>query len=361
MKIAQVAPLYESVPPKFYGGTERVVSYLTEALVEEGHEVTLFAAGDSVTKARLISHVDRALRLSPNVVDPLAHHFVQLQEVIERAHEFDIIHFHTDYLHFPSSRFIKTPCITTLHGRLDIPELRHIFHKFTTQPVISISNSQRLPLPEANWLATVYHGLPEDLYEKQINKDDYLAFIGRISQEKRPDRAIEIAKRAGLKIKLAAKVDKADEHYFNSHIKHLMDQPHVEYLGEIGEAEKRAFLGNARALLFPIDWPEPFGMVMIEAMACGTPVIAYPHGSVPEIIEQGKTGFIVSSIEEAVNALDGVDLLDRNVIRETFEKRFSAKIMASNYVKSYELLTKPPVSYYFNEQNFTTKNTKLIA
>lgn len=361
MKIAQVSPLYESVPPKLYGGTERVVSYLTEALIKLGHEITLFASGDSVTNARLISHINKALRLDAAVIDPLAHHIVQMQEVIERANEFDIIHFHTDYLHFPFSSTLSTPYITTLHGRLDIPELKPIFKKFHYQPVVSISNNQRMPLPEARWVDTVYHGLPKDLYKTIENKEDYVAFIGRISKEKRPDRAIEIAEKAGMKIKIAAKIDKADEYYFNKHIKHLFKKPFVEYVGEIGESTKNEFLGNAKALLFPIDWPEPFGMVMIETMACGTPVIAYPNGSVMEIIEPGKNGFIVSSIEEAVQALENIHLLDPSIIRKTFEENFSSEIMARNYVKNYNLLIKKYSSLYFQHKNFRNINTKLTA
>jgi glycosyltransferase involved in cell wall biosynthesis len=338
MKIAQISPLYESVPPKAYGGTERVVSYLTEELVNQGHEVTLFAPGDSCTKAKLISHVDSGLRLS-NSVDPLAHHIVQLQEVWERKREFDLLHFHTDYLHFPTT-FSNTnpPHLTTLHGRLDIPELKFIYNKFSSQPVVSISYSQRTPIPRANWLETIYHGLPIDLYNQGQGDGDYVAFIGRISKEKRPDRAIEIAKQAGMKIKIAAKIDKVDEDYFNAEIAHLLEQDHVEFIGEIGDHEKSSFLGKAKALLFPIDWPEPFGMVVIESFACGTPVVAFNHGSVPEIVDQGETGFIVNSMDEAVKALKNINLLDRNRIREIFEKRFTASVMATNYIRLYEKL-----------------------
>ncbi|GAB3538155.1 glycosyltransferase family 4 protein [Pontibacter brevis] len=339
MKIAQISPLYESVPPKLYGGTERVVSYLTEELVKQGHEVTLFASGDSSTSARLVSHIHNALRLNQHVEDPLAHHVVQMQDLAERAHEFDVLHFHTDYLHFPLSALLKKPHLTTLHGRLDIPDLQYVYRKFKDQPVVSISDAQRTPLPQANWLGTVYHGLPLDLYQKGDGDGGYVTFIGRISREKRPDRAIEIAGKAGMRIKIAAKIDKADESYFEHHIKHLLDQPHVEFIGEIGEDRKGEFLGKAKALLFPIDWPEPFGMVVIEAMACGTPVIAYNHGSIPEIINKGESGFVVDNTEDAVRALDNIDLLDRNKVREIFEKRFSVRVMAEHYVRLYEKLT----------------------
>ena len=335
LRIAQIAPLIESVPPKFYGGTERVVAYLTNALVKLGHEVTLFASGDSVTKARLVSVTPTALRLS-DCVDQMAGNILQLQEVMDRSHEFDLLHFHTDYLHFPVTRLSKNKTLTTLHGRLDISELKPLYKKFTDIPVISISNSQRRPLPMANWVGTVYHGLPEDLYQPGNGEGDYVVFLGRFSPEKRADRAIEIARRAGLKIKVAAKVDKADEKYFEKEIRHLLNQPHVEYLQEIGETEKGPLLANAKALLFPIDWPEPFGMVLIEAMACGTPVIAYNHGSVPEIIEHGKTGFIVDSIEKATEALQHIHLISRSACRETFERKYSDIVMAKNYVHLYE-------------------------
>ncbi|THU36130.1 glycosyltransferase family 4 protein [Niastella caeni] len=347
MKIAQIAPLVESVPPKFYGGTERVVAYLTDALVKLGHNVTLFASGDSITKARLVSVTPTSLRLS-NCVDQMAGNILQLQEVMDRSHEFDLLHFHTDYLHFPVTRFCNKKTLTTLHGRLDIPELKPLYKKFNDVPVISISNAQRRPLPIANWVATVYHGLPVDLYQPGNGDGDYVVFLGRFSPEKRVDRAIEIAKRANIKIKIAAKVDKADERYFEKEIRHLLDQPHVEYLQEIGEAEKGPLLANAKALLFPIDWPEPFGMVLIEAMACGTPIIAYNHGSVPEIVDHGKTGFIVNSIEKATEALQNIHLISREDCRATFEKRFSNIVMAKNYVRLYErsLLKQPERSFY---------------
>jgi len=338
MRIAQISPLYESVPPKLYGGTERVVSYLTEELINQGHDVTLFASGDSVTNASIVSHVYNALRLDQNIKDPIAHHIVQLQDIIDRADEFDVIHFHTDYLHFPFSSFLRTPYVTTLHGRLDIPDLKYVYDRFPNQPVISISNSQRLPLPQANWIGTVYHGLPTNLYSLGHGDGGYVAFIGRISPEKRPDRAIEIARRAGVRIKIAAKVDKADEAYYEQKIKPLIGQAHVEFIGEIGEDRKNEFLGQAKALLFPIDWPEPFGMVMIEAMACGTPVIAYSHGSVPEVIADNVNGFIVDSIDAAVAALQDVEKLDRRKVRSFFEENFSAATMAKRYLHLFERL-----------------------
>lgn len=338
LKIAQVAPLYESVPPKLYGGTERVVSYLTEELVNQGHDVSLFASGDSRTHAKLISHLKDALRLNNSVVDPLAHHIVQMQEVIERASEFDVIHFHNDYLYFPVNKFINKPHLTTLHGRLDIPDLKYVYRKFNDEPVVSISNAQRKPLPEANWIGTVYHGLPLDLYQKGEGNGDYVAFIGRISPEKRADRAIEMAGKAGYKIKIAAKIDKADKEYYEYSIKKLLVQPHVEFLGEIGEKDKGQFLGNAKALLFPIDWPEPFGMVVIEAMACGTPIIAWPHGSVPEILDEGESGFIVGDMNTAVRTLKNIEALDRALVRKVFEERFSVAAMAENYLNLYKQL-----------------------
>ncbi len=335
MRIAQVAPLYESTPPQLYGGTERVVSYLTEELVRQGHDVTLFASGDSVTAAELIAPCERALRLSPDCRDPLAYHMIMLDEVFRRAEDFDIIHFHVDYLHFSISSRTEVAHLTTLHGRLDLPELPRVYRHFRDVPLVSISDSQRRPIWWANWRATVYHGLPEDLYSLDSNPGGYLAFIGRISPEKRVDRAIKIAQRVGMPIRIAAKVDKVDAEYFEEQIKPLLDHPLVEYIGEIGEHEKQEFLGGAYALLFPIDWPEPFGLVMIEAMACGAPVIAFRNGSVPEIIEDGRTGFVVSSIEEAAAAVRRVESLSRAECRRSFEKRFTASRMAKNYVAEY--------------------------
>jgi glycosyltransferase involved in cell wall biosynthesis len=338
MRIAQVAPLYESVPPKYYGGTERVVSYLTEELVRQGHEVTLFASGDSETKARLIAACRRSLRLDKHCIDQMAHHIVMLERVFQQASEFDIVHFHTDYLHFSMSRRQQITHVTTLHGRLDIPDLFPLYQEFRDMPVISISNVQREPLPWANWQATVYHGLPADLYRFRAQPGSYLAFLGRISPEKRVDRAIEIAKRVRIPLKIAAKVDRVDKKYFKSTIEPLLCDSLVEVVGEIGDRKKDEFLGNAYALLVPIDWPEPFGLVMIEAMACGTPVIAYRGGAVPEIMEEGHTGFIVEELEGAVEAARRIPKLSRKRCREVFERRFTATRMANDYLRVYERL-----------------------
>ncbi|MCX4160674.1 MULTISPECIES: glycosyltransferase family 4 protein [Paraburkholderia] len=339
MRIAQIAPLHEAVPPKLYGGTERVVSYLTEALVEQGHDVTLFASGDSQTSAKLEAFWPQALRLDPTIRDTMAPHMLLLEEVRRRADEFDVLHFHIDY--YPFSLFSRqpTPHLTTLHGRLDLPELQPIFNTFNDVPVVSISDNQRSPLQQAHWLSTVYHGLPENLLKPIPDvKPSYLAFLGRISPEKRLDTAIRIAEQAGMPIKVAAKLDKADRAYYEEIIKPLMSLPHVEYIGEISEAEKTEFLGNAHALLFPIDWPEPFGLVMIEAMACGTPVIAFKRGSVPEVIENGVSGFVVEDEISAVAAVKRLHTLPRETVRKAFEARFSSKVMAKNYVAAYEEL-----------------------
>src|SRR5205809_3903401 len=338
MRIAQVSPLIESVPPKHYGGTERIVSYLTEELVRLGHEVTLFATGDSVTNARLIAPCQRSLRKNEKCKDPVAREVLLVDHVLEHADEFDVIHFHTGYLHFPVCRCLSVPHITTLHGRLDLPDLVPVFDRFRNEPLISISNAQRQPLPWANWQTTIYHGLPKDLFVFRPNQGDYLAFLGRISPEKRVDRAIEVAKRASMPLKIAAKVDRADRRYFKRDIEPLLAQSHVEWVGEISDQQKNEFLGNAYALLFPVDWPEPFGLVMIEAMACGTPIIAYDRGSVPEVMEDGVTGFIVSEIEQAVEAVGRVRDLSRARCREVFEKRFTASRMASDYVNLYTRL-----------------------
>jgi glycosyltransferase involved in cell wall biosynthesis len=339
MRIAQVAPLFESVPPKYYGGTERVVSYLTEQLVSEGHEVTLFASGDSVTEARLIAVTRRSLRLDKNCADQLAHHVLLLERVAEKADEFDVIHFHVDYLHFPLSRRLRTPHVTTLHGRLDLPDLVPLYREFRDTPVVSISNAQREPLSRANWQGTVYHGLPENLYGFRADSGSYFAFLGRVSPEKRVDRAIKIAKRLGMPLKIAAKVDQVDKEYYEGFVEPLLQDPSIEFVGEIGEGEKEEFLGGAYALLFPIDWPEPFGLVMIEAMACGTPVIAYDRGSVAEIMEEGRTGFIVDTLEDAVEASRQIPDLSRARCREVFENRFTAARMASAYLQVYERVT----------------------
>ncbi len=336
MRIAQVAPLHESVPPKLYGGTERVVSYLTEELVNMGHEVILFASGDSQTKAQLIPICPCALRLDKNCRDPLIWHFYMLEEVFKKAKFFDVIHFHIEYLHLPLATRYNTPFITTLHGRLDLPEHVPFFRKFKDAPFVSISYSQRKWLPWLNWQATIYHGLPKELYKFYPEKGKYLAFLGRISPEKRPDRAIEIAEKFGMELKIAAKVDKADEVYFKEVIKPMLKSPWVEFIGEIGEKEKNEFLGKAYALIFPIDWPEPFGLVMIESLACGTPVVAWNCGSVPEIIKDGETGFIVDNIDSAVHALDKVANLNRHNCRKEFEKRFTARRMAEEYIHIYQ-------------------------
>jgi glycosyltransferase involved in cell wall biosynthesis len=339
MKIAQVAPLTEAVPPKFYGGTERVVAYLTDALVELGHEVTLFASGDSRTKAHLAPSWPRALRLDPSVHDPFAPLFIQLETIGRRAHEFDVIHSHLDYFAYPTMRLLGSPAVTTLHGRLDLPELKPLYDHFDEMPVVSISDSQRQPLPNANYVATVHHGLPQNLLQKGPG-GEYLAFLGRISPEKAPDAAIRIAAAAGMPLKIAAKVDKVDQEYFKTKIEPLLAGANVEFIGEIGEHQKSEFLGNAAALVFPIAWREPFGLVMIEALACGTPVVAFNNGSVPEVLEDGKTGFVVHSEEEAVHALRNIRRLDRDRIRAEFDSRFTAHHMAQNYLKLYSRLIK---------------------
>jgi len=338
VRIAQIAPLFESVPPKYYGGTERVVSFLTEELVREGHDVTLFASGDSVTRARLIALCRRALRLDKQSVDHLAPQILLVERAYRRAAEFDVMHFHIDYLHYPVSRRQPVPQVTTLHGRLDIPELAPLYTEFVDMPVVSISDAQRAPLRKANWQATVHHGLPSDLFRFQPEPGKYLAFLGRLSPEKRVDRAIEIAKRIDMPIKIAAKVDDVDREYFETLVEPLLDDSRVEYVGEIGEGEKQEFLGNAYALVFPIDWPEPFGLVMIEALACGTPIIAYQQGSVLEIMADGRAGFIVETIDEAVQAAARVTSLDRRLCRELFDERFTAERMAKDYVNVYEQL-----------------------
>jgi glycosyltransferase involved in cell wall biosynthesis len=335
MRICQVAPLYESVPPRYYGGTERVVSWLTEELVRQGHEVSLFASGDSRTRARLVPGCPRSLRLDNRCIDPIAHHLVMLERVYQRAREFDVIHFHVDYLHYPLSRRCTTPQLTTLHGRLDIPDLLPVYREFAEMPVVSISTAQRRPLPGAHWLGTVHHGLPEDLFRPGSGHGGYLAFLGRISPEKRVDWAIEIARQVGMPIRVAAKVDRADRAYFEESIAPLLRQRHVEYLGEISDGEKQEFLGSAAALLFPIDWEEPFGIVMIEALACGTPVIAHRRGAVPEVIDHGVTGFVVGGVAEAARCVRQVGEIDRRECRRAFERRFTSARMAADYLRLY--------------------------
>lgn len=338
MRIAQVAPLYESVPPKYYGGTERVVSYLTDALVRLGHDVTLFATGDSVTRAALRSVVPAGLRLERRCVDPIAHHLHMLEKLRQQAGEFEVIHFHTDYLHLPIARVLPTPHLTTLHGRLDMPDIHPLFREYAEVPVASISNAQRAPMPFLDWRATVHHGVPDDMYCFRAARGDYLVFVGRISREKRVDRAIEIAIRAGRRLYIAAKVDAPDRAYFETDIEPLLDHPLVEYIGEVDEREKGELLRGAYAFLFPIDWPEPFGLVMIESLACGTPVVAFPCGSVPEVLRHGETGFIVHSVDEAVAALARISDIDRARCRADFEERFSATRMARDYVAVYRAL-----------------------
>ena len=336
MRIAQVAPLYESVPPRLYGGTERVVAYLTDALVDLGHDITLFASAEAATRGRLVPCRDQAIRLDPDLKSDLAAHLAMLERLRWQADAFDIIHFHLDLLQFPIFHGLAERTVTTLHGRLDLKDLPPVYACFPTFPLVSISDDQRAPLPGANWVGTVHHGLPAHLLPfTPVPAGGYLAFLGRISPEKRPDRAIEIARRAGLPLKIAAKVDAADSDYFKHTIEPLLDDPLVEFIGEIGDAAKGAFLGNALALLFPVDWPEPFGLVMIEAMACGTPVIAWRRGSVPEVIEEGLSGILVDDLDEAVCAVRRAWRMDRGLVRRTFERRFTAGTMARAYVDIY--------------------------
>jgi glycosyltransferase involved in cell wall biosynthesis len=339
MKIAQIAPLMESVPPRLYGGTERTVFWLTEELVRQGHEVTLFASGDSITTAQLVPCGTQALRLDRSVKDVIPHYMLMLDKVRRSADAFDILHFNIDHLHFPSFRDMAARTVTTLHGRQDLPDLAPLYFGFGEMPLVSISSSQRKPVSRANFAATVYHGLPLDLYEPVFEpKGGYLAFLGRISPEKRPDRAVALARQLGMPLKIAAKVDNADADYFKQVIEPLLNGPGVEFVGEINDAEKGEFLGQAQALLFPIDWPEPFGLVMIEAMACGTPVLAFRRGSVPEIVDQGVTGYIVDTMEEAVLALPKVLAMDRRGVHQRFVQRFSAARMAKDYVSVYRNL-----------------------
>ena len=338
MRIAQVAPLTEAVPPKLYGGTERVVHWLTEELVALGHDVTLFASGDSQTSATLSPFWPRALRLDGSVRDPNSLHMMMLENVARRAREFDVLHFHLDY--YPFSLFARqnTPYVTTLHGRLDLPELQPVFNTFCDAPVISISDAQRRPLPQANWIRTIHHGLPDRLYTPRSRDKPYFAFLGRISPEKRADTAIRIAEQCGITLKIGAKIDRTDRDYFDEKIRPMMNGPYVDYVGEISDAQKQEFLSGAIALLVPIDWPEPFGLVMIEAMACGTPVIAFNRGSVPEIVEDNVTGFIVEDEAGAVGAVDRLADLSRTRIRQRFEERFTARRMATEYLEVYREL-----------------------
>ena len=339
MRIAQISPLFEAVPPKLYGGTERVVYSLTEELVAMDHDVTLFASGDSITSATLAPMREQALRLDPTVKDWVATYYRMVELIYRRKDEFDILHFHIDY--FPLQLFSRqnTPFLTTIHGRLDVPEFVETYGTFKDCPFVSISNSQRRPIPDLNWVRTVLHGMPPNILTPQPVKQEYVAFLGRISPEKGADRAIEIATRAGFKIKMAAKVDNADREYYETKIRPLIEgNPNVEFIGEINDAQKPAFLSGAHALIFPIDWPEPFGLVMIESMACGTPVIAFNCGSVPEVMDDGLTGFVVNSVDEAVAALGKVKTLDRAKVRETFDRRWTSRRMAEDYVNLYEEL-----------------------
>ncbi|MFT0893024.1 glycosyltransferase family 4 protein [Pseudochelatococcus sp. G4_1912] len=339
MRIAQISPLIESVPPRLYGGTERIVSYLTEELVRLGHDVTLFASRDSVTAANLVPCAPMALRLSDHNVDPIPHYMVMLDRLRLMADQFDILHFHIDGLHFPLFARSHHATATTLHGRQDLPDLPFLYRYFPQMPLVAISHAQRLPIPSAHCASVIHHGLPLDLYRANTGEtQNYLAFLGRISPEKRPDRAIQIARRAGIPLKIAAKVDTADSQYFEACIKPLLSDGDVEFIGEINEHQKEEFLGNARALLFPIDWPEPFGLVMIEAMACGTPVLAFNCGSVPEVIDDGISGRIVNTMEEADIALPQVLALDRATVRRQFEQRFSVTRMAEDYLALYRSL-----------------------
>lgn len=340
MKIAQIAPLAESCPPRLYGGTERIVSYLTEELVQQGHEVTLFASGDSITSAKLVPCSKMALRLDPSVRDMTPYHIMMLDQVARRADEFDVLHFHIDHLHYPLMRSYTDRLVTTLHGRLDLPDLMPFYSAFPEPPLISISNAQRRPMPPVSWLGTILHGLPANVLPYQeAPSGDYFAFLGRISPEKGPDKAIEIAAKAGIPLKIAAKIDPANQRYWDQVIAPMVAaHPNVDFIGEINEFQKADFLSNARGLLFPICWPEPFGLVMIEAMACGTPVIAFAHGSVPEVIDHGVSGFVVNSMEEAIAAVRSVDTLERRRIREQFERRFTAERMAKDYLAAYRRL-----------------------
>jgi glycosyltransferase involved in cell wall biosynthesis len=340
VRIAQVAPLYERVPPALYGGTERVVSYLTEELARRGHDVTLFASGDSLTRARLTASTARALRLDPAAGDALSPHVIELAQVFEHADEFDLIHCHVDYLAFPFGRLVRTPTLHTMHGRLDLPHLVPLFRHFRHVPLVSISNAQRAPLHDLTlaWAGTVHHGIPLGPFPFSPARGRYLAFLGRISPEKRPDLAIEVAKRVGLPLRIAAKVDAADRAYFAREIEPLLDHPLIDFIGEIGDAEKADFLGGALALLFPIDWPEPFGLVMIEAMACGTPVIARPSGSVPEILDPGRTGFVADTLDELVDAVKRIDTIDRAACRHHVERQFTVERMADDYEAIYRAL-----------------------
>lgn len=343
MRIAQVAPLFEPVPPKLYGGTERVVSYITEELVKRGHQVTLFASGDSKTKARLRNVIENSIRLDDNDPDPYAYHTLELSHAVSLSDEFDIIHCHLEYLAFPYARLFQAPSVHTLHGKLEYPYCRPIMEFYPDVPLVSISDSQRIPLEgmDVCWMDTIYHGLPEWNFMLYQGEDDYLAYYSRMSPEKRPDLAIEVAEKAGIPLKMAGKVDSKDREYFNTKVRPLLEHPLVEFLGEIGELERPAFLGNARALLFPIEWPEPFGLVMIESMATGTPVIARPYGAVPEVVEEGVTGLLAQGVEGLVDAVKNVDRIDREGCLLRAQERFSVTTMVDRYEKVYQRLVEP--------------------
>jgi glycosyltransferase involved in cell wall biosynthesis len=341
MRIAQIAPLHERVPPRLYGGTERVVSYLTEELVRQGHDVTLFTSGDSKTTAKLVRCCDMALRLNPSVKDALPYHVIMLDEVRQRSDEFDVLHFHIDFLQAPLLHDIADRSVTTQHGRLDLPDLSLFYRVFRELPLVAVSNDQRRYLPHAHWAGTVHHGLPRDLipFQPRPPHGGYLAFLGRIAPQKGPDRAIEIAARAGMRLKITAKVDRVDQTYWEQQIRPMVEaHPNVEFMGELDESEKAAFLGGAAALLFPVDWPEPFGLAMIEAMASGTPVIAFRRGSVPEVVKDGTSGFIVDTVEEALKAVRRIASLDRAKVRAEFERHFTAERMARDYLDVYQEL-----------------------
>lgn len=342
MKIAQVSPLWESVPPKLYGGTERIVSYITEEFVRQGHDVTLFASGDSITEAKLEAPCYQALRLNTGIFNREAPLISMMEQVFSSAEQFDVIHSHLDFLAFSLSRRSSVPVVTTLHGRLDLPELVPVFRDFSDLPLISISDSQRRPLPWCNWLGTVYHGLPSNLYTAHAEPGRYLAFLGRISPEKCPDQAIELAKRVGMPLRIAAKVDPADRAYFERVVEPLLDHPLIEFVGEVTDAQKNDFIGNAHALVCPYDWPEPFGLVLIEAMACGTPVLAYRRGSIPEVIDHGITGLVSENLAEMTKQVEGIPLIDRRRCRQVFEERFTAERMVQNYMQVYHQMLNEP-------------------
>ena len=348
MRIAQIAPLAEAIPPKLYGGTERVIWWLTEELVALGHDVTLFASGDSTTSARLVPCCETGLRLN-GINDHTASLLAMLGRVLRDADRFDVLHFHLDVLHFPTFRHLANKCLTTLHGRQDLPDFWPAYEAFPEMKLVSISDNQRLPIADANFIGTVHHGMPPNLIGPGSGQGDYLAFVGRISPEKRPDRAIEIAKRAGLKLKIAAKVDCVDANYFRNQIEPMMDDSAIEFIGEIGDADKPAFFGNARALLFPVDWPEPFGLVMIEAMAAGTPVIAWPNGSVSDVVDHGRSGFIVENIDQAVAAVEAARALPRAGVRAIFEQRFTVDRMARDYLRLYDSLAGHRAAFRFGD------------